>query len=186
MLKKIPLLIVLTTFCMQGYAQPVDLAGVQSLNDEALEFHGAGNYEHAAERYQTLLPLLQAHFGESSEEEARILASLADTQLAREKYEEAELTYRKTMDILANQDLPILKADALNGLASSLYLRRRFAKAEPLFVEANEMLEATPSAPIERRLLVLDNLAALYQSLGRTRQAEKYQAQARALRQENH
>ncbi len=155
---------------------------IQTLNDEALSLHSAGDYEQAEQRYQELLPLLKEHFGMGSIEEARIRASIADTQLARQHYEEAEQSYRQVLALLEQHHDTLLRADALNGLASALYLRRHYGQAEPLYLEANALLEAEPAAPVEQRLLVLDNLAALYQTLGRGHQARPYQDQARELR----
>ncbi|AFT69650.1 Kinesin light chain-like protein [Alloalcanivorax dieselolei B5] len=176
-----PLSLILV-FTLSAPVLAVNPQRVQSLNDQALSLHSEGNYQQAEDHYRQLLPLLEEHFGVGSIEEAKIRASIADTQLARQQYDEAEQTYRQVLALLERHHDTLLEADALNGLASALYLRRRYGQAEPLYLQANTLLKAEPSAPLEQRLLVLDNLAALYQTLGRGHQARQYQDQARRLR----
>ncbi|MFP1682938.1 tetratricopeptide repeat protein [Alloalcanivorax sp. C16-1] len=165
-------------------ALAADPQHIQALNDEALSLHAAGRYDEAARHYRELLPLLDEHFGPNSLEVARIRASLGATQLARRQYREAAKTYRAVLDGLPEAGSPRLRADALNGLASALYMRRQYGKAEPLYQQAREILEAQPSVPREQLLLVLDNLSSLYRTLRRDSQAEQYRQQAQELRRE--
>ncbi len=165
-------------------ALAADPQHIQALNDEALSLHAAGRYDEAARHYRELLPMLDEQFGPNSLEAARIKASLGDTQLARRQFPEAEKTYRAVLDDLPEGSPPLLRADALNGLASALYMRRQYGKAEPLYQQAREILEAQPSVPRERLLLVLDNLSSLYQTLRRDAGAEQYRQRARQLRKE--
>ncbi|MCQ6263492.1 tetratricopeptide repeat protein [Alcanivorax sp. MM125-6] len=165
-------------------ARAADPRHIQALNDEALSLHAAGDYAQAAQRYRELLPLLDEHFGPDSLEAARIRASLADTQLARKQFKDAEASYRDVLAAPATDQHPLLRADALNGLASALYMRRQYGKAEPLYQQARKLLEAQPSPPPERLALVLDNLSSLYRTLRRDAQAERYDEQARKLRRQ--
>src|SRR5690606_31430527 len=150
-------MIFLAVMCLPGAvaAAPADPARIQALNDDALRLHGQGDYAGADAHYRQLLPLLSDYFGADSIEVARITASLADTQAAREQYREAEQSYREVLAMLDGHDEPLLEADALNGLASALYMRRRYGAAEPFYQQALERLEGQPVIASSRRLLVL-------------------------------
>lgn len=182
-------MICIVLVCLPGLpgvamASPASPERIQALNEEALQRHGEGDYAQAAVLYQQLLPLLDEYFGADSVEVARITASLADTQAARKQYQEAEQSYRDALAMLDGHDEPLLEADVLNGLASALYMRRRYGAAEPLYLQALARLEGQPRIASSRRLLVLDNLVALYLTLGRSDRAAHYRRQGRALRRE--
>ena len=184
MTRSLLLLGCIAVLAQHAQANPEQQLKLQTLNDQALHLHAQGQYTQAAEHYEAMLPLIDQQFGEDSTEKSQILASLADTQLARKQYDQAEQHYRRALAVQADKDAGLLKADILNGLASSLYLQRRFSEAEPFYLEANTLLQSLPQAPADRQLLILDNLGALYESLHDRQEASHYRRLARELRRQ--
>lgn len=161
-----------------------DSSQMQALNEQALTLHGQGKLAEAAMLYEQVLPLVEKHFGISSEEVARILASLADTHLVRRQYQEAETLFRRALAIYEEKGSDTqARANVLNGLASTFYMRRQYSKAEPLYKEALGLLEQTPGSNAQSLLLVLDNLAALYQTTRRTTLADELRRRAESVDQ---
>lgn len=155
---------------------------IEALNEEALALHEQGQHEAAGRLYERLLPQVEAYFGQDSSETARILASLADSRAARRQYAQAETLYQRALGIHEHQHDQIAQAEVLNGLATTFYYRRQYGKAEPLFLRALERLESEYGPEHPALLPLLDNLDALYQTLGRPAQAEAFRRRAADIR----
>lgn len=157
---------------------------VEARNEQALAHHGRGEFAEAAALYESALPQVQALFGGDSVEVGRVLVSLADTHSERKQYPEAEALYQRAVTIYQGHqgEGPALAA-ALNDWASLRYAQRQYGKAAPLFHRALETLEGLHGTIHPDLLLVLDNLATLYRTMGREAQAEEYRRRARAIRE---
>jgi len=160
-----------------------DIHAAQACNEQAMALHTRGEYAQAAALYDHLLPAVAAYFGDDSNEVAHVLASLADTMAARQQYARAEDVYVRALAIYEAREETLAQAGVLNGLAAALYMRRQYGKAEPLFRRALGLLEAERGDAHADLLPVLENLAALYQTLHRDRQALDYRRRAEALRE---
>ena len=176
------LLTVLFALLPDGWAATaIELA--QQHNEQAIRFHRQGDFAGAIRHYREALPAIVEYFGERSVERARVLNSLADAQLAAAQYRDAEQSYMNLLEIVDASQEPLMQADALNGRASALYMRRRYRQAEPLFLKALAIIESQQPLDTSRCLLVLDNLAAVYQSLHNAAKTELYSRRALRLRQ---
>lgn len=176
LLKHLLLTVFVVSFSSFTLAKKVHQA--QTLNEQAITQHQQGHYQQAAKLYQQALPLVQEHFGENSIEVARIMASIADTQSARSDYKQSAETYQQVLNMLEQHNAPLDKVDALNGLASSFYMRRHFRKAEPIFLTALALIDKQKETPKERLFIVLDNITALYLSMGNRYKADSYRRRA--------
>lgn len=155
----------------------------QACNEQALALHAQGEYAQAAARYEAILPAITAHFGDDSREVAHVLSGLADTLAARQQYAQAEQVYDRALIIYAAHDDRLAQAGVLNGQAAAFYMRRQYGRAEPLFRRALELLEAERGDVHADLVPVLENLAALYQTLRRDDRAQAYQQRVRAVRE---
>ena len=162
-------------------ATAIELA--QQHNEQAIALHRQGDFAGAIRHYREALPAIVEYFGEGSVERVRVLNSLADAQLAAAQYRDAEQSYMRLLETVDASQAPLMQADALNGRASALYMRRRYRQAEPLFLKALAIIESQQPLDSARALLVLDNLNAVYQSLHNAAKTELYSRRALRLRQ---
>jgi tetratricopeptide (TPR) repeat protein len=114
---------------------------------------------------------------------ASLYNSLGNAYKDAIRYTEAEVPYRKALELYEKVDHPDV-ASSINNLAELYRSQGRYEEAEPLYIQAlslnQELLgESHPSVATS-----INNLAALYDSQGRYEEAEPLYKQALSLRQE--
>ncbi|RZS29900.1 tetratricopeptide repeat protein [Corticibacter populi] len=174
---------------VQGGAQEAVLAG--HLNELALWQLQDRQFEPARAGFEEVLALLERQngdaktAGEKTLARADVVGNLAQLEgqagqddVSRDLHRQALALYRA-----APQGLPaqLGQARSLNFLAAFDYRRRRFAEAEPQFLQALALMEQALGTADERLLPVLQNLEALYLSQGRAEQARPYQLRVHEL-----
>lgn len=118
--------------------------------------------------------------------QAHLLASRARMAEALREEEKAQTLYAQSLALYRGQKQPealVGEAGVLNGLAGLAYRKRRFKEAQPMFAEALGLMEHAVGRSDARLLPLLDNLAALHRSLGRSGESE-YEQRAAALRKQ--
>jgi tetratricopeptide (TPR) repeat protein len=102
---------------------------------------------------------------------ARTLLLLANAQMHRRKYGDADSLFREALALLQRED-PVYRAEALNGLATNLSHSGRKPEAIVEMRRALALLDEAGGPPCAFRVPVLSNLAALCHDLGRYEEAE--------------
>ncbi|MGE0481478.1 MAG: tetratricopeptide repeat protein [Phycisphaerae bacterium] len=105
--------------------------------------------------------------------EAFLRVTIGNVYQQLSRHDDAEAMFRRAVELRRDQDDPAALAVALNNLGHLLYLRGRFAEAEPLLREALPLHERGPDAASPAYAQSLDNLAKVLASLGRPDEAEQ-------------
>src|SRR5687767_3576676 len=114
-----------------------DDRSLDHLRDE-LEGHlQAGRYDEALSAAQTVCDLVRAASDAGSPDYADALDVLGEVHEAREEYADAETSYRKAMEIVANTQGKSSKAyaGAVRAVADVLTRARCFEEAKKLYLE---------------------------------------------------
>ncbi len=144
------------------------LAQAGQLNERALGHAQREEYAQAAALFAQAQQLIEAHAPEDPAL-ARLLASRARMAQALRQDDAARALFGQALERWRRQtgaEALMGEADALNGLASLLYRKRRFQDARDGFAQALERMEQAVGADDARLLPLLDNLAALHRSQG--------------------
>jgi serine/threonine-protein kinase len=132
----------------------------------------------ALERYESTAP--------SGAEWERALSTgyrvLANAELRRGDYGNAEEAYRKAYDLALSASAPVAVADSLNGLAALHYYRGRLDKAESTWRLALQTAEQ--KGLLQHKSVLLNNLGELELKRGATAQARLTLERAAALHAE--
>ena len=122
------------------------------------------------------LELTQIQFGENSNETATSLNYLAITMDDLGRYQEAELLYRRALEI-RKEILPpgsLDTADILNNLGLVLNYLGRYQEGEQMYLEALESYEKNLEPQDSKIATILANLGLLLGNLGRYGDAEPF------------
>ncbi|RZS29907.1 tetratricopeptide repeat protein [Corticibacter populi] len=150
-------------------------------------WHGQrGELEQARAFFEQALALVRRQQeGHPSLAEADLVSSLAQLEGTQGRMEEAKLLHQQALAQYRRlEETPAAllgQARSLNYLAGFEHRRRRFAEAEPQFLQALALMERALGAEDAQLLPVLQNLEALYLSQGRVAQARPYQLRVQAL-----
>lgn len=170
---------------IQAEQEPQALVMVQVLNELGLWQAQNKDYVQASALFEQAQVLASQHEPDVLWQ-AHLLASRARMAEALREDEKAQTLYAQSLALYRGQKQPealVGEAGVLNGLASQAYRKRRFKEAQPMFVEALGLMEHAVGHSDARLLPLLDNLAALHRSLGRSGESE-YELRAAALRKQ--
>lgn len=135
----------------------------------ARELAGAGEHEAAVQEYLEVLGIAEQHFGGDSPDICGLLNEIGFSYFHLGDLENAERFFRRAVDNGAREE-PIdhqRQATMLNNLAALYQRLESFAEAEPLYLEARDLLR-TELGPSHRRAIFLDGeLGVLYLKMGR-------------------
>ncbi|MCW5205462.1 tetratricopeptide repeat protein [Desulfobulbus sp. F5] len=132
-----------------------------------------GEYQQAEEWLEHLLAIWEQE-GKEDAELALALNDLALVYMSQGRYEEAELRYKRSLEIWEEKlgkDHPDV-AISLNNLASLYYSQGRYAEAEPLYKRALEIIKKVFVQDHPSVATYQNNLALLYDAQGRYAEAE--------------
>lgn len=132
-----------------------------SLNSLGLIYHAHGRYAEAMKAFAEALP--QAQAAGAPKIEAAVLLSQAHTLLDLNKVDEAEQSYRQSLEIQKNIDIPVLRVETLNGLADC-YLARGDANEALALLGAAETFHQSAGRPGYTETLIRKAEANLVQS----------------------
>ena len=152
-------------------------------------WHGQRNeLAQARQCFEQALALVRSQQGgQPSQAEANITSSLAQLEGAQGRLDEAKALHQQALaqyrSLEQTPGAVLGQARSLNYLAGFDYRRRRFAEAEPQFLQALALMDQVLGAQDAQLLPVLENLAALYLSQGKAAQARPYQQRAQEIQQ---
>jgi len=159
------------------------LASVMHLNELALRQQRYENYEQADKFYQQALTLLAELNKSDSIEQALILGNWASLKLLEKDTQTALSLFEQSLQLHNRFDQRPQEASKIATYSATIYYnQRQYAKAEPLFLQALELLDSSASADKDSLLIALDNLVALYKSWGKPGKATAYSRRARELK----
>lgn len=159
------------------------LVSVMHLNELALRNQADENYQQADQLYQQALVLLEKLDKKESIEQALILGNRASLKLLQRDKKNAIALFEQSLQLHNKlKQRPIEAAQTATYAATTYYNQRQYQKAEPLFLQALELLDSAPSIDKESLQIALDNLVALYESWGKPHKARPYSQRARALK----
>jgi tetratricopeptide (TPR) repeat protein len=145
----------------------------------AVIFRGGGGSEASMAAveatYHRALDLRVRAFGEHGVETARSCSKLSTFAFLRGRWDDAESWERRALAI-RREALPAgdpAIAGSLGDLGIVLVKQGRLADAEPLLVEAANVYDAAPDAPVDKRLEAQNSLAELYRQEDRLQESEK-------------
>jgi serine/threonine protein kinase len=119
-----------------------DISTLITINNLAWAYDSAGNLDRAIPLYEQALQGLRIKLGEKHQMTIHIQRNLAVAYSAKERFRDAEVLFRKTIDV-ARRDHPfneVFYAASLNMLGRCLNQQARHAEAIPLFREAIEVM----------------------------------------------
>lgn len=159
------------------------LASVMHLNELALHHQMDEDYAQADRFYQQALTLLEQLDKNDSIEQALILGNQASLKLQQKDNRAALALFKQSLLLHEKLNQRPLEASKIATYSATIYYnQRQYAKAEPLFLQALQLLDSASFADKDSLLIALDNLAALYQSWGQPGKATAYSNRARALK----
>ena len=161
------------------------LTNVMNLNEVALDKLAAGLLPQARTLYHRALAILKQLHLEHSIEQALILGNLASVEDGLKDKDKALELYLASLKL--HQQFPQQPQQAANiaGRAAAIYYgRRKYAEAEPLFLQSFELLE-TSEAAIAALKVALENLINVYDVLGKQQQKKIYIEKLLALDADN-
>lgn len=161
---------------------------LEALNQEARELVRAGKYELAVVKGKKALALASLK-GAEDPDVASTLHKLAKLYLAkpnvtRERYEEAEPLYKRSLAIWEKSLGPEHPnvATSLNNLALLYDTQGRHDQAEPLYRRSLAITEKRLGPSHPDLAAILDNLAVSYRNTKRKDEAVKLEQRAAAIR----
>lgn len=159
------------------------LASVMHLNELALRQQLGENYEQADRLYQQALALLVELNKSDSIEQALILGNRASLKLQQQDNKAALALFEQSLLLHDKLNLRPLESSKIATYSATIYYnQRQYAKAEPLFLQALDLLDSSAPADKDSLLIALDNLAALYQAWGKPHKAIAYSRRGRVLK----
>lgn len=159
------------------------LNSVMHLNELALQHQDKQEYQQAEKKYQEALTLLLKLNKAESIEQALILGNFASLKLAQRDDDEALSLFEHSLILHQKLNLRPIEAANVASYAASLYFKRhQYSQAETLFLKALHWLDSSSSVDDEQRLIVLDNVVALYQSWGKPSKAAPYAQRAKEIK----
>jgi tetratricopeptide (TPR) repeat protein len=143
-----------------------------ALNSLGLVCKDLAKYDEAHALYERALSLVDTRSDANAHEIATLYHNLGGIEHARRNYADGEVFARRGLEIRARlDDEPALAADMV-ALAAILDGQEKFDEAEPLYLEALEILERSPETHAGEIAVALNDLGALYTQRGASERAE--------------
>src|SRR5450759_3811306 len=151
---------------------------VVQLHDRACRHKESGLYRKAWSTCRRSLLLLEKSCGPGHPDVANVLNTLGGIQEDLGDYADAERSFRRSLSIMEaitrdDPDIHRLRVLSATGLAGILRVQGRYGEAEPLFVEALRVAEASFGPDDPEVSGILNGLAVLYKYTGEFAKAEK-------------
>jgi CHAT domain-containing protein len=150
-------------------AQP---ASEVELNKNINELIKAGKYSEAIPLAEQVVAIRESRFGHDSVSVANPLNELARLYDNQGRYADAELLYRRALQIWEKDKNDRSVATALNNLAVLYEHQARYSDAETMHLRSLAIKEKLLGSDHPDLAISLNNLASLYQSQGRYTDAE--------------
>ncbi|MEA5594721.1 CHAT domain-containing tetratricopeptide repeat protein [Rivularia sp. UHCC 0363] len=163
--------------------QSEELAEAEKLNQRVVQLYQEGKYNEAIPLAERALAIAQKILGEHPDV-ATSLNNLAGLYKVQGRYSEAELFYKKALEIrkrILGNEHPYV-TDSLNGLATLYHYQGRYPEVEPLYKQILEMRKRILGNEHPDVATSLNNLAELYRNQGRYSEAELFYKQALEMR----
>ncbi|PHS69325.1 MAG: tetratricopeptide repeat protein [Methylophaga sp.] len=157
------------------------LINVMNLNELALDHQQKEQFDKAKPLYQKALTTLHQLGQDNSVEQALILGNLGSLEEDLGNKEEALKLYLQSVELHNKlQQSPQLASNIAARAAAIFYSKRQYKKAEPLFLQAFELLEVSSALKPELKV-ALENLVTLYDAWGKQVKKSKYLKKLRIL-----
>ena len=148
-----------------------DLTKAEYLQKWGDSAYVAGLYPESQTALEKCLEIRQRLLPKDDLDLANSLNSLALSYKSQGKYAEAELLYKKSLQIRESKSHPDV-AESLNNLAGLYYSQVNYAEAEPLYQRSLGIVEKTLGKDHPDVATTLNNLALFYKSQGKYAEAE--------------
>jgi tetratricopeptide (TPR) repeat protein len=160
------------------------------LHDRACHHKDSGLYKKAWCTCRRSLRLIEKSSGPGHPDVANVLNTLGSIQQDLGDYGHAESSFRRSVSIMEaitedDPDIRRLRVQSASGLAGILRVQGRYGEAEPLFVEALRLAEASFGPTDPEVSFVLNDLAVLYKYTGEFARAEKLYRRALRIAKSN-
>jgi serine/threonine protein kinase len=135
-----------------------------------------GRLAEAEAAFAEALRIAGPQMGDQHQRVATMMLNLARVQIAQGRGAPTEASLRHVLEVrrrlLNEDDWRIAQTRSL--IAASLLAQQRYGDAEPLMLAADKGLRPLPGQQNRERLANRSRLVQLYETLGRTQQAEEY------------
>lgn len=169
----------------QATVRRIDANEGELLHHLGAVYHAKGEYERAAETYESALALLEAeHTGDHSSI-GRTLDGLASSLARLDRYDEAEALHRRAVSMfeeLVGPDHPLV-AVSLNNLGLVYYQQKKYDEALAGFERALAIDEAVLGPDHPKVATHLGNIGSVYYLQKLYQQARPYYERALAIQQ---
>lgn len=135
-----------------------------------------GEWDQAREQMRRIMPLVNDVFPADHVYRGAALVSASWLSLHDGKLDDALAQARESAEILKKGvgTLHPFHANALALQGAALTQQQKYAEAEPLLVEAAQLMLSIKNAPVQRRRWTLEQLINLYETWGKPAEAEKW------------
>lgn len=169
-----------TIFAEAGFAMDYRLATLY--NNMSFLCMDLGHYEEAETSLNDALYILKT-LDETEIDQAVTYSNLAGVYIAMDKLAEAKVTVKKALDIFITENgrNDVHYAGAVNTLGEIYFREENYEKAASLFEEAMSLTARDFGAETQSYAILCQNLAACYENMGRTEEAEGYRQKANTI-----
>lgn len=127
------------------------------------------------------LDIAVASLGPDAPEVGVLLSRLATSLMDRRKYNDAEVRFKRALELTSEYRFPGLAADMYSGLGTVAYRKGKYSDALELFVHAGQLYRQAAGPSSKGLVLHLTSLGALYLKMNRIADADQALEQAEQI-----